>query len=391
MTALPAKKIALLGSTGSIGRQTLEVIADHPDLLCAEILTAQDNLSLLTEQAIRFKPNAVVIGNDSLYPALKRALRNEDIKVFAGREALCEVLDFDSIDMALTAMVGIAGLEPTMAAIQAGLDIALANKETLVVAGHLVTSMAREKGVNIFPVDSEHSAIFQCLAGEYHNPIEKIILTASGGPFLGKDLSYLSGVTKAAALAHPNWDMGNKISIDSATLMNKGLEVIEAKWLFGLQVQQIEVVIHPQSIIHSVVQFEDGSMKAQMGLPDMKLPILYALTHPIRAKTTFPRFRFADHPLLTFEAPDTNTFPCLGLAYEALSRGGNAACIMNAANEVAVGAFLEEQIGFSDIPELVSRCMAQAPFLAEAGMDDIIQSNEAACRLTRDMLKHFIS
>jgi 1-deoxy-D-xylulose-5-phosphate reductoisomerase len=381
------RKIAILGSTGSIGRQALEVIRSHPDLLCAEILTAQDNVKLLAEQAAAFGPDAVVIGNEKHYTWLREALSDKPIKVFAGSKALTEIMSFESFDMVLTAMVGIAGLSPTLAAIENAKSVALANKETLVVAGHLITRLAREKAVNIYPVDSEHSAIFQCLAGEFHNPVEKIYLTASGGPFRGMKKEELLRVRKDAALNHPNWDMGSKITIDSATLMNKGLEVIEAKWLFGLQPEQIDVIVHPQSIIHSIVQFRDGSMKAQMGLPDMKLPIQYALTYPRRAQNAYPRFNFADYPVLDFEAPDTEIFQCLPLAYEAMKKGGNTACVLNAANEIAVSAFLCERIGFLNIPAIIQACMQQIPFIDDPDIDDIIQTNHATRLLATDMLK----
>ncbi|MFQ3214370.1 MAG: 1-deoxy-D-xylulose-5-phosphate reductoisomerase, partial [Marivirga sp.] len=334
------KAIAILGSTGSIGTQALQVIKAHPENFIVEVLTAQNNAQLLIQQAIEFKPNAVVIGNETLYQQVEDALAPHQIKVYAGEAALAQVVQMDSIHIVLTALVGYAGLLPTIKAIESGKHIALANKETLVVAGELVTNLADEKGVNIYPVDSEHSAIFQCLVGEFQNPIEKLILTASGGPFRGKDRDFLQSVTKAQALKHPNWDMGAKISIDSASLMNKGLEVIEAKWLFNVAQSQIEVVVHPQSIIHSMVQFEDSSIKAQMGLPDMRLPIMHSLSYPNRLKSDFPRFNFLDYPNLTFEQPDMETFRNLGLAYKALEKAGNMPCILNAANEVVVSAFL---------------------------------------------------
>ena len=349
------KHIAILGSTGSIGTQALEVIATHPDFFEVEVLTAQNNAALLIEQAKKFKPNAVVISNDDHHKAVHEALDLLGIKVYAGENALASIVQMDTIDLVLTALVGYAGLKPTIKAIEAGKTIALANKETLVVAGELITTMAREKGVNIFPVDSEHSAIFQCIVGEFHNRIEKIILTASGGPFRGKKKSELESITRAQALKHPNWSMGNKITVDSATLMNKGLEVIEAKWLFGLRADQVEVVVHPQSIIHSMVQFEDGSIKAQLGLPDMRLPIQFAMTYPQRLKSEFPRLDFANYPAFTFEKPDTETFRNLALAFEALDRGGNMPCVLNAANEVAVSEFLKEKIGFLEMSELVEK------------------------------------
>jgi 1-deoxy-D-xylulose-5-phosphate reductoisomerase len=370
------KKIAILGSTGSIGVQALEVIANHPERLQAEVLTAQNNADLLIEQAIRFNPNAVVIANESLYEQLKTALASTNIKVYAGENALSSVLQMDSIDTVLTALVGYSGLKPTISAIQAGKEIALANKETLVVAGELITRLAREKGVNIYPVDSEHSAIFQCITGEFHNKIEKIILTASGGPFRGKRREELAAVTKMQALKHPNWTMGAKVTIDSATLMNKGLEVIEAKWLFGLTPEQVDVVVHPQSIIHSMVQFEDGSIKAQMGLPDMHLPIQFALSYPERFKSDFPRFDFRNYPSLTFEKPDTETFRNLALAFEALKRAGNMPCVLNAANEIAVEAFLKDKIGFLEMPGIVEHCMAKMHYIQNPALEDYVNTDK---------------
>lgn len=369
------RHIAILGSTGSIGTQALDVIRANPGTFVAEVLTAQSNAGLLIEQALEFNPNAVVITDESKYAQVKEALAHTDVKVFGGAAALEQVVEFDDIDCVLTALVGFAGLKPTIAAINARKPIALANKETLVVAGQLVTQLAQEKGVNILPVDSEHSAIFQCVVGEFHNPIEKIILTASGGPFRGKDAGFLAGVTKEQALKHPNWDMGAKITIDSATLMNKGLEVIEAKWLFHLKPEQIDVVVHPQSIIHSMVQFTDGSIKAQMGLPDMKLPIQFALGYPHRLKSDFPRFNFANYPALTFEQPDRDTFKCLNLAFDALHKGGNMACILNAANEVAVAAFLQDKIGFLQIPELLANCMAKGTFIEKPTLTDYLETD----------------
>ncbi len=371
----PQKKIAVLGSTGSIGIQALDVIASHPDLLQAEVLTANHNASLLIEQARKYNPNAVVIANENLYEQVKQALADTDVKVYAGENALCSVLQMDSIDIVLTALVGYSGLKPTISAIEAGKSIALANKETLVVAGDLITRLAREKGVNIYPVDSEHSAIFQCLVGEFHNKIEKIILTASGGPFRGKKRDALAAVTKAQALKHPNWTMGAKVTIDSATLMNKGLEVIEAKWLFGLTPDQVDVVVHPQSIIHSLVQFEDGSIKAQMGLPDMRLPIQFAFSYPERFKSDFPRFDFAQYPSLTFEKPDTETFRNLALAFEALKKAGNMPCVLNAANEIAVEAFLKDKIGFLKMPEVVEECMAKMHFVPNPTLEDYVNTD----------------
>jgi 1-deoxy-D-xylulose-5-phosphate reductoisomerase len=372
------KKIAILGSTGSIGTQALDVVQANPDHFSLEVLTAHSNADLLIEQAKKFKPNAVVIGDESKYQIVKDALWNDDIKVYAGQEALEQIVESTEIELVLTALVGAAGLKPTVNAINAGKTIALANKETLVVAGDLVTALAKSKAVNIYPVDSEHSAIFQCLAGEWHNPIEKIILTASGGPFRGKSHEFLSTVTKAQALKHPNWTMGAKITIDSASLMNKGLEVIEAKWLFNLKPSQIEVIVHPQSIIHSIVQFQDGSMKAQMGLPDMKLPIQYAMGYPNRLPSDFPRFDFTKYPQLTFEQPDTSTFRCLGLAFEAMERGGNMPCIMNAANEIAVAKFLNDEIGFLEIPDMIEKAMNTIDFVATPTLDDYIATDFAA-------------
>lgn len=370
------KKIAILGSTGSIGVQALEVIASHPDRLQAEVLTAQNNAALLIEQALKFNPNAVVIANESLYTQVKEALASTDIKVYAGENALSSVLQMDSIDVVLTALVGYAGLKPTISAIQAGKEIALANKETLVVAGELITRLAREKGINIYPVDSEHSAIFQCIVGEFHNKIEKVILTASGGPFRGKKIAELASVTKNQALKHPNWTMGAKVTIDSATLMNKGLEVIEAKWLFGLKPEQVEVVVHPQSIVHSMVQFGDGSIKAQMGLPDMRLPIQFALSYPDRLQSDFPRFDFMNYPALTFERPDTETFRNLALAFEALKRAGNMPCVLNAANEIAVDAFLKDKITFLKMPEVVEQCLSKMHYIANPALEDYVNTDK---------------
>jgi len=376
MTQSIKKNIAILGSTGSIGKQALDIVKANTDKLQVEVLTAENNADLLIQQAIEFSPNAVVIGNEEKYQYVKEALQKHDIKVYAGADALCQVVQMESIHMVLAAIVGFAGLRSTLAAIEAGKQIALANKETLVVAGALVTEAAKAKGVNIYPVDSEHSAIFQCLAGEFHNKIEKIILTASGGPFRGKDKTFLEKVKKEDALKHPNWSMGAKITIDSATLMNKGLEIIEAAWLFALRPEQIEVVIHPQSIIHSLVQFEDGSIKAQMGLPDMKLPIQYALFYPLRVYSSFKRFDFTAYPSLTFEKPDYTAFPAIKLAFDAMKKGGNMPCILNAANEVAVHAFLKDKIGFTDIPVVVEKCMEQGTFIAEPTLSDYMESDK---------------
>ncbi|MFT6827720.1 MAG: 1-deoxy-D-xylulose-5-phosphate reductoisomerase [Roseivirga sp.] len=381
------KHIAILGSTGSIGTQALEVIQANPTLFQVEVLTAQNNCDLLIQQAIAFKPNAVVIGNEAMYQRVFDALDRHDIKVYAGENALASVVQMDTIDLVLTALVGYAGLKPTIKAIESKKPIALANKETLVVAGELITKLAEENGVNIYPVDSEHSAIFQCLIGEFHNPIEKIILTASGGPFRGKDKKFLQTVKKEQALKHPNWDMGAKITIDSASLMNKGLEVIEAKWLFSLRMDQIEVIVHPQSIIHSIVQFEDGSMKAQMGLPDMKLPIQYAMTYPGRVKTDFPRFDFINYPQLTFEKPDMETFRNLALAFEALKQGGNMPCVLNAANEVAVEKFLKDEISFLGMSDLVEHCMQKVSFIKKPTYEDYVLTDEATRKIAFERLK----
>jgi 1-deoxy-D-xylulose-5-phosphate reductoisomerase len=380
------KHIAILGSTGSIGTQALEVIASHPETFEVEVLTAHNNADLLIQQAKQFNPNAVVIRNESQYQKVKEALASLPIKVYAGENALISAMEMDSIDIVLTATVGFSGLKPTIRAIESGKTIALANKETLVVAGDLITKLAKEKGVNILPVDSEHSAIFQCLVGEFHNPIEKIILTASGGPFRGKKKSELGQIKKEQALKHPNWNMGAKVTIDSATLMNKGLEVIEAKWLFGLKPEQIEVVVHPQSIIHSLIQFQDGSIKAQLGLPDMKLPIQFALGYPNRLISRFPRFDFAQYPALTFEKPDTETFRNLALAFEALKKGGNTPCVMNAANEVAVAEFLKDRIGFLEMSDLVERCIAKMPYISNPGYEDYVNTDLE----TRAMANEFI-
>lgn len=378
------KNIAILGSTGSIGTQALDVVRAYPQLFSVDVLTAGGNADLLIAQATEFRPSQVVIGQTQAYQQVKQALQPLGIQVHCGQQALSEVVAHSPADIVLTALVGYAGLAPTLAAIEAGKDIALANKETLVVAGELVMGLARAKGVHIHPVDSEHSAIYQCLPGEQDNPIEKIILTASGGPFRGKKREQLLGVGKEQALRHPNWSMGAKITIDSASMMNKGLEVIEARWLFDLQPEQIEVVVHPQSIVHSLVQFEDGSIKAQLGLPDMKLPIQYALTYPRRLKTDFPRFSFAQYGQLTFEAPDMDTFRNLALAYQALERGGNAPCVLNAANEVAVARFLADEISFLDIAELNEYCLRQASFLPAPTYQDYVDSDQEVRRLAAE-------
>jgi 1-deoxy-D-xylulose-5-phosphate reductoisomerase len=378
------KRVAVLGSTGSIGVQALDVIAAQSDKLELEVIAANNNADLLIEQALKFKPNAVVIVNQSLYQKVKDALQHTDTKVFAGENSLCEIVSWDSIDVVLTSMVGYAGLKPTIAAINAGKNIALANKETLVVAGDLITKLAFQKGVNIYPVDSEHSAIFQCLTGEYNNPIEKIYLTASGGPFRGKTIADLASVTKAQALKHPNWVMGAKITIDSASLMNKGLEVIEAKWLFGLQNNQIDVVVHPQSIIHSMVQFTDGSIKAQLGLPDMKLPIQYALSYPARFKNDFPRFNFDLYSQFTFEKPDLETFRNLQLSFDALEKAGNMPCILNAANEIAVAKFLNDEVGFLEMSDLIEDAMQRINFVDQPSYDDYVATDHATRILTQE-------
>ena len=381
------KRIAILGSTGSIGTQALEVIEANPEIFSVEVLTAQNNADLLIEQAVKFLPEVVVIGNESLYDKVVAALSSFPVKVYSGDAALVSVVESDSIDIVLTAMVGYAGLLPTIHAIKAGKNIALANKETLVVAGELITNLARENNVSIYPVDSEHSAIYQCLVGEERNPVEKIILTASGGPFRGKDSSFLAAVTKQQALKHPNWSMGAKITIDSATLMNKGLEVIEAKWLFDLAASQIDVIVHPQSIIHSMVQFEDGSIKAQMGLPDMKLPIQYALHYPYRLKSSFPRFDFTAYPSLTFEKPDLETFRNLAIAYQALEKKGNSACIVNAANEIAVEAFLQDKIGFLEISDVIIESIAKIDYVENPTYLDYVNTNEATRRFALEMIQ----
>jgi 1-deoxy-D-xylulose-5-phosphate reductoisomerase len=376
------KRLAILGSTGSIGTQALEVVLEQKDRFEIEVLTAHRNADLLIEQAIAHQPNVVVIGEESLYNKVFAALDTHHIKVYAGAEALSQVVQMETVDLVLTALVGYAGLIPTLAAIDAGKNIALANKETLVVAGDLVTQRAKEKGVNIYPVDSEHSAIFQCLTGEFQNPIEKIILTASGGPFRGMNREDLLKVTKAQALKHPNWEMGAKITIDSASMMNKGLEVIEAKWLFGLKPDQIEVIVHPQSIVHSLVQFQDGSMKAQLGLPDMKLPIQYAMAYPERLANNFERFNFINYPNLSFEQPDLKTFRNLQLAFDAMHRGGNTACILNAANEIVVDAFLKEKVGFLQMSDLIEDTLQKCTFVAQPTLEDYIASDAEARRIT---------
>lgn len=380
------KRIAILGSTGSIGTQALEVIAEHPDRYEAYALTANNRVDLLIRQARQYMPDAVVIANEAKYKELKQALADLPIKVYAGADALCEVAEAAPVDMVLAAMVGYAGLRPTMRAIQAGKPIALANKETLVVAGELITALALKNRVPILPVDSEHSAIFQCLAGEPDNPIEKILLTASGGPFLHCTLDELAHVTKTEALKHPNWEMGAKITIDSASMMNKGFEVIEAKWLFGVHPEQIEVVVHPQSVIHSMVQFEDGAVKAQLGVPDMRLPIQYAFSYPFRLKASFDRLDFTRCNHLTFEQPDTERFRNLALAYEALHQGGNMACILNAANEVVNAAFLQDRISFLGMSRVIEETMRQAQFIASPTYEDYVASDMEARRIAEEKI-----
>lgn len=372
------KNIAILGSTGSIGTQALEVIRKNPGIFCAEVLVANSNADLLIQQALEFNPNAVVIADESKYQEVKAALQPKDIKVFAGTKAIEQIVEMETIDIVLASIVGYAGLASTINAIKHGKQIALANKETLVVAGELVTQLAQQYAVNIYPVDSEHSAIFQCLAGEWENKIEKIYLTASGGPFRGKKRDELLKITKEQALKHPNWTMGAKVTIDSASLMNKGLEVIEAKWLFHLKPEQIDVIVHPQSIVHSIVQFEDGSMKAQMGLPDMKLPIQYALAYPHRIKNNFPRFDFLNYPNLTFEKPDLETFTNLKLAFYSMNKGGNMPCILNAANEVAVQAFLDDKIGFMQMSDVVGNTLEKLSFIKSPDYQQYVDCDKEA-------------
>ena len=383
------KGIAILGSTGSIGTQALEVIENYPDKFDLQVITANRNADLLIAQAIKNQPSTVGIVDESKFEQVRTALWEHDIHVYAGEEALAQVVEGNEIHTVLTALVGYAGLKPTLRAIEAKKTIALANKETLVVAGELVTKMARENGVNIYPVDSEHSAIFQCLVGDFENKIEKIYLTASGGPFRGYTKEQLAAVTKAQALKHPNWEMGAKITIDSASLMNKGLEVIEAKWLFNLRPDQIDTIVHPQSIVHSLVQFEDGSMKAQMGLPDMKLPIQYALTYPERYKTDFPRFNFMDYPQFTFEKADADTFKNLGLAYKAMEMEGTAACALNAANEVSVQAFLEEKISFLAIADINEAVLNEVPNILKPVYEDYVKTDNVAREKAWELVKKF--
>ncbi len=384
------KRVAILGSTGSIGTQALEVTKAHPDNFEIEVLTANNNVNLLIKQAKEFLPNTVVIGNKDKYQELAEALKDLPIKVYAGEEAIAQVVEMSTIDIVLTAMVGYSGLLPTVNAIKAGKHIALANKETLVVAGDIITKLALQHKVSIIPVDSEHSAIFQCLAGEINNPIDKIILTASGGPFRGKNVEFLKKVTRCQALNHPNWSMGDKITIDSASLMNKGLEAIEAKWLFDVKPEQIEVVVHPQSIVHSLVQFKDTSIKAQLGLPDMRVPIQYALSFPNRLSADFPKFSFLDYPQLTFEQADIQSFKNLTLAFEAMKKGGNMPCILNAANEIAVDNFLKENIGFVEMSSIIEETMNKANFIASPLLDDYVQSNDEARRIASTIIENKI-
>ena len=389
MTNNPKKRIAIFGSTGSIGTQALDVIAANPELFSAEVLTAMTNDALLIKQALAFQPAIVVIGDEKKYSLVKEALSGTDTQVYCGEKALQEVASMDVYDMMLAAIVGYAGLKPTLMAIEAGKAIALANKETLVVAGDIIIRKAMEFRVPIIPVDSEHSAIFQCLIGEGRNKIEKIILTASGGPFLGRKPNFLMNVKREHALQHPNWSMGAKISIDSATLMNKGLEVIEARWLFNLKPEQIQVVIHPQSIIHSMVQFEDGSIKAQMGLPDMKLPIQYAMAFPQRIPNTFPRYNFKQPQMLQFDEPDLKTFRSLALALEAMKQGGNMPCILNAANEIAVYAFLKNRIGFLDMTEVVEKTLLNVAHIAEPTLEDYFETDGEARTFAASLIQMY--
>lgn len=383
------KKVAILGSTGSIGTQALEVIAQNPEEFCVEVLTANNNAELLVQQAIKFNPNVVIIGNKEKYKFVSEQLDKHMIKVFAGDESLAQVVEMDSIDIVIGALVGYSGLIPIIKALEHGKQVALANKEVLVVAGQLVTKLSQKHNAAILPVDSEHSAIFQCLVGElqFGNEIEKIYLTASGGPFRGFSREQLETVTKKEALKHPNWDMGAKVTIDSASLMNKGLEMIEAKWLFGVKPENIEVVVHPQSIVHSAVQFTDGSIKAQMGLPDMKLPIQYALGFPKRLHSTFPRFSFFDYPQLTFEKPNMENFKNLGLAFEAISKNGNMPCIMNAANEVAVQAFLHDKISFFGMTNIIEKTMQKITHIAEPNLNEYIQTHQESITFAQSLIK----
>lgn len=380
------KRIAILGSTGSIGTQALEVIRANPERFRVDVLSTNNRTDLLIQQAVEFLPEVVVVGNQEKYPQVRDALKGYRIRVLSGREGLNEAVKLPGTEVVLSALVGYAGLEPTIGAIEAGKNIALANKETMVIAGELVTRLSRRKNVSILPVDSEHSAIFQCLIGEEENKAEKIILTASGGPFRNLPADKLHEVTLEDALRHPNWCMGSKITIDSASLMNKGLEIIEARWLFGLSPDQIEVVIHPQSIIHSMVQFHDGSIKAQMGLPDMRLPILFALGYPLRIPSDFPRLDFRKAMNLQFEPPDVQKFPCLQIAFDCMRAGGNMPCIMNAANEVAVGAFIEGKIAFTKIPEIISRTLEKSEYIAVPDLNDYHRSDRLAREIARILI-----
>jgi len=384
---LSKKGIAILGATGSIGTQALDVIRAFPTKFEAIVLTCGSNATLLVKQALEFKPKAVVVTDSLQYSYVQDALKGHDIAVLLGEAGLVEVVQYEEVDVVLNAIVGSAGLKPTVKAIQSKKDIALANKETLVVAGELIMALVKEYGVRMLPVDSEHSAIFQCLAGEEHNPIEKIYITASGGPFRGKKRADLLAVTKAEALKHPNWSMGAKITIDSASLMNKGLEVIEAKWLFNLSIDQVDVIVHPQSIVHSLVQFQDGSMKAQMGVPDMKLPIQYALTYPARFENSFERFNFMDYPTLSFEKADMETFRNLALAYESLHAGGNRSCVLNAANEVVVDAFLKDQVGFLEMSDIIEQTLDKVEFITTPTLDDYLETDRVARLITKEIIK----
>jgi len=383
---LNKKGIAVLGSTGSIGTQTLDVVRAFPDRFEVVVLTCGSNAHLLVAQALEFLPQAVVIIDETQFEFVKAKLGHTAIAVYSGVQALEDVVQIEQINVVLNAIVGAAGLRPTIKAIENGKDIALANKETLVVAGELVMGLALKHQVKMLPVDSEHSAIFQCLVGEDANPIEKIYITASGGPFRGKDRSLLASVTKEHALKHPNWVMGAKITIDSASLMNKGLEVIEAKWLFDLEVDQVDVIVHPQSIVHSLVQFQDGSIKAQLGVPDMKLPIQYALSYPLRLENNFERFNFLDYPQLTFEKPDLHTFRNLALAYDSLRKGGNRSCVLNAANEIVVDAFLKDKISFLGMSDVIETVLEKVNYLARPSLDDYIECDYAARRIAEEII-----
>ena len=382
------RQLAILGSTGSIGTQALEVVSEHSDLFEVYALTANNQVDLLINQARKYMPEVVVIANERKYPELKEALEDLPIKVWAGADAIAQMVQSEPIDMVLTAMVGYSGLRPTISAIKAGKAIALANKETLVVAGELIMKLAAEHKVPILPVDSEHSAIFQCLTGAYDNPIEKILLTASGGPFRRKTLEELATVTKAQALRHPNWTMGAKITIDSASMMNKGFEMIEAKWLFDVTPDQVQVVVHPQSVIHSMVQFEDGAVIAQLGIPDMKLPIAYAFSFPTRMRSMAPRLDFNQYSTLTFEEPDMERFRNLAFAFEAARQGGNMPCILNAANEVVVAAFLQDRIGFLQMSDVIERTMRKASFIVNPSYEDYVATDTEARRLANEAVSY---